>query len=285
MKHTKKLIPAIGMLLLSACMLVTSTFAWFSMNENVAAKNMTIVAKGDQVYLQIINEKNTPTTEIGYDNAFINGKAQTWASANATTAELLPANVKAADGTSAYAGGINYKWVTATGTAPSNGRPVGAYTPITLDGDGNAKNYFLRNTFKIRLDPTAGAANASAPLTVDSVVFADTYVSNDLGASVCVLVVCGNNSQLWTQDAAAGTFAPAANSSDYLDAVDVDPAEDKTVMAFNNTTGVTVEIYVFFNGDHANCTLEKLAAAKNATNSYPIEVNFTVAKQNQSQGS
>ena len=73
MKHTKKLIPAIGMLLLSACMLVTSTFAWFSMNENVTATGMNVVAKGDQVYLQIINPNNT---KDGYSKTFINGNAQ-----------------------------------------------------------------------------------------------------------------------------------------------------------------------------------------------------------------
>ena len=50
MKLTKKLIPAIGMLMLSAVMLVTSSFAWFSMNENVSVTGMSVTAKGDQVY-------------------------------------------------------------------------------------------------------------------------------------------------------------------------------------------------------------------------------------------
>ena len=268
MKLTKKLLPALGMLALSACMLVTSTFAWFSMNENVVAKDMTITAKGNQVYLQIINANGSNDGNPGNDTAFVDGKAQTWSNANNTSAELLPVNVKA-DKTNwnEYNGGNTFVWATATGTTPSNGDVSGAYSEAT------GTNYYLKNTFKIRLDPTAGAANASGPLTVESVTFTADYDSNDLGASVCVLVVCGSNSQLWTQDTTAGTFASHSNSDEYLDATTVGSDD-----VFNNTTGVTVDVYVFFNGDHDNCTLEKLAAANTAgTNSYPIEVTFTVA--------
>jgi hypothetical protein len=37
----------------------------------------------------------------------------------------------------------------------------------------------------------------------------------------------------------------------------------------------TVDIYVFFNGDDADCTQEKLAAAESAN--YTVEIQFTVA--------
>ncbi|MBP5209532.1 MAG: hypothetical protein J6125_01595, partial [Clostridia bacterium] len=40
----KKLIPALCLLLISAAMLGTSTFAWFSMNTTVSATNMTVKA-------------------------------------------------------------------------------------------------------------------------------------------------------------------------------------------------------------------------------------------------
>ena len=57
MKLSKKLIPAIGMLMLSAVMLATSSFAWFSMNESVTATGMSVSAKAEQVYLQIIRKQ------------------------------------------------------------------------------------------------------------------------------------------------------------------------------------------------------------------------------------
>ena len=48
MKKMRKLIPAFCMLLLSAVMLSTSTFAWFSMNTKVSATSMTVQAKASK---------------------------------------------------------------------------------------------------------------------------------------------------------------------------------------------------------------------------------------------
>lgn len=47
MKKMRRLIPAIAMLLVSAVMLSTASFAWFTMNEKVTASGMEIKAKAD----------------------------------------------------------------------------------------------------------------------------------------------------------------------------------------------------------------------------------------------
>ena len=44
MKNTRKLIPAIAMLLISAVMMSTASFAWFTMNTQVEANGMQITA-------------------------------------------------------------------------------------------------------------------------------------------------------------------------------------------------------------------------------------------------
>jgi hypothetical protein len=44
MKRTRKLIPAIAMLLISAVMMATASFAWFSLNETVFAEGMKVTA-------------------------------------------------------------------------------------------------------------------------------------------------------------------------------------------------------------------------------------------------
>ncbi len=44
MKKTRKLIPALAMLLISAVMMSTASFAWFSMNTQVSAGSMTVKA-------------------------------------------------------------------------------------------------------------------------------------------------------------------------------------------------------------------------------------------------
>lgn len=56
MKKFKKLIPAFCMLLVSAVMLGTSTFAWFSMNTQVNATGLNVSAKSNAAYLLINNE-------------------------------------------------------------------------------------------------------------------------------------------------------------------------------------------------------------------------------------
>lgn len=64
----KKLIPAICMTLIAAVMLASSTFAWFSMNTQVTATGMQVVAKTDNTYLLISSDKTT-AAEIQTDNS------------------------------------------------------------------------------------------------------------------------------------------------------------------------------------------------------------------------
>lgn len=269
MKLTKKLIPALGMLVLSACMLVTSTFAWFSMNDVVKATNMTVSAKGDQVYLQIV---------AGKDTAFVNGKAQTSADITADeTAELKPTNVKAT-GNVAYVGGAPI-WVSASGADAENAYQLGGYT--TVD---DLNKYALVNIFKIRLDPTAGANTASGTLRVSDVRFKNANEENGpatvdaLGQCVSVLVACTDaqgqvvKAQLYKQLGADGKFT-FVGGDNFLAGT---KGADATYYLFDNhTTGVTINIYVFFDGDNAKCTLSSFAAA---SNKYSVDVSFTVTK-------
>lgn len=62
MKKFKKLIPALCMLLVSAVMLGTTTFAWFSMNDKVTATGMQIEAKTNDTYLLISKDNQTAET-------------------------------------------------------------------------------------------------------------------------------------------------------------------------------------------------------------------------------
>lgn len=63
MKKFKKLIPALCMLLVSAVMLGTTTFAWFSMNDKANVSGMQITAKTNDTYL-LISDTKTEATEI-----------------------------------------------------------------------------------------------------------------------------------------------------------------------------------------------------------------------------
>ena len=259
MKLTKKLIPALGMLVLSACMLVTSTFAWFSMNENVKATGMEVKAKGDQIFLQIVN-KDTP---------FASGTKQDTAEAiktwTAETDNILPTNVKTMSGSdyTAYTGSGDFVWVRATGTDVDNYLPDGGYTTVS------GSTYYLENTFYIRLDPTAGADKANGKLKVSNVkITTSGGESTNFSKCLSVLVVCTIGSDklgtLYNYNE-AGVWGFDDSTSEALSSGDFN---------VKDTTGAQIDIYVFFNGDNPNCDLAKFEAAKALK--YAVEVNFTV---------
>lgn len=59
MKKFRKLVPAFAMLLVSATVLASTTFAWFSMNNKVTATGMEVTAKANTQYLIVGNSVGT----------------------------------------------------------------------------------------------------------------------------------------------------------------------------------------------------------------------------------
>ena len=80
----KKLIPAAGMLMVSATMLATSTFAWFTMNKEVSVKSMQVKAKAEGGLL--INEVAS-ASDTGWDN-------EATANSLPTGVSLIPTSTK-----------------------------------------------------------------------------------------------------------------------------------------------------------------------------------------------
>ena len=254
MKLTKKLIPALGMLVLSASMLVTSTFAWFSMNTKVDVEGLTVKAVGDQVYLQIVK----------HEAGFTPGLAQTEYTYGADGDETandksyVPTNVYSSfDKTSpdAFDTSKNLVWVTATSANPAESAvDANGYKEITTGHTA----YYYKTFYDLRLDPAAGIQDGGK-LKVTSVAFASTP-SDPIAESVCILIVCGNNKILYEQST-LGTWGTRAKSATTL-----------TDSAFpGNGVVTTVDIYVFFNGDHSTC---KTANVK--PNAYAVNVTFNV---------
>ncbi len=260
MKISKKLISAIVMLTLSFVMLVTSSFAWFAMNDTVVATGMTVKAKGDQIYLQI-SKTTFQTTDDGKKMVDVDFTPEE----DDTIYELLPVSPRAATADDKYTGTSALKWFTAVGTSNTEGGALNnEYTDKTSDAEANNGKYYLKNTFYIRLDPTAGAENSNA-LKVSSI----NVTSSKTGVftqCLSVLVVSEINGtvkgDLW-QDAGTGLAHNDDTSATLSDA------------QFSKDHVATISVYVFFDGDNANCTLANLALAQSAT--YTVDVTFTVA--------
>lgn len=277
MKLTKKLIPALGMLVLSACMLVTSTFAWFSMNDRVEAKGMTVTAKADQVYLQIVTDKAT----------FDNTKAQTSATAtnsgyktsgeSTTPNYFLPITVapgltnddKTLTNVTAQNGLLSkdeIKWYVNYSNDPAaHKNENNKYSEVTVDdAEQNLAPYCLINTFYVRLNPATNVITTTSPLRSE---IATNFATGDpMALSVSVLVVCGNNAQLWKQTA-LNTWASTGEK------LTAGGFANNDADGFNG--GHEVKVYIFFDGENANCTTNNVKATN-----YAVTVNFTVAAQN-----
>ena len=167
MKKFRKLVPALCMLLVSAVLMGTSTYAWFSMNKKVTATGMEITAKADQVFL-LINKTGTA------------GTGDTTVSLTQAGVKLFPAAIE--DENKASADDAT-KWYTAYGTDRDNGAIVAeSKTALTTKNFGN---YVLKNTVYLTL---AKGSKASGALTVQATTFTD-----NIGGAAKVLVVCGAN--------------------------------------------------------------------------------------------
>lgn len=258
MKLTKKLIPAIGMLMLSMVMLVTSSFAWFSMNDTVTAQGMNVTAVGEQIYLQIVSGTTADFSDTAnpYKVATVSGKSSLRPAAVVKKIDSIGEGVDSVD---PYTGaGSGYSWVTNYSSAVNEHEASGKYT------NADSASYYLKNSFMIRLDATAGLSVASNPLRVSNIKLTSTN-SNEIAECVSVLVVCGTKTQLFKQ-------------TSYNDWEEIEAATNGklTETEFADTTGTKVDVYVFFDGENENCTLANLAKLEAEKNDYVVTVEFSV---------
>lgn len=259
MKKFKKVVPALCALLVSAVMLGSSTYAWFSMNTKVTATGMTVNAKSDSKFLQI----------VAGTAGFADDEAQISAEAVNKTKDLRPTSAVKAIGTdnltlTALAQAdkaTDIKWVEAFSNDPASSTKNGEYKEVTTAAQAtDASNlYTLINDFKVRLNPKAGA-NSAENLSVTGVTITSTatVAKNDLLASVRVLFVCGDEWAIWSNGAK------------------VSASSDTSVLAATVTTTPTaIKVYIYFDGEDTATTTNN--ATKLSTDGYKVEFVLGVA--------
>ncbi len=180
MKKFKKLIPALCMLLVSAVMLGSTTFAWFSMNNTVTATGMEVAAKSDELFLA-----------IKYGSTYDKTHSETTATSTATKKELLPVDHGTVAGgtgthteiTSAADMTDNTKWY----YAYSDKNTVSSAKANTAKqvSTGNLGNYIASESFTVGVYENSGASKF-ANLNVTSV-----NIPADKG--LVLVLVCGDN--------------------------------------------------------------------------------------------
>ena len=249
MKMTRKLIPAFVMLIVSAIMLSTASFAWFATNREVKANKMSVTANGNTKFLHISTEANgTFNTQVNAANP-------------AKDVDLIHAKIDENDNKSV-------KWYLGSSTVSglvgsTNGAPIDDSTVSTdVDpADPADSKYALINTFYFKMSNTSSSELKN--LTVSEIsVTGDSSIKNALR----VLVVGEAGSQIWKLDTTDPTKMVSAggNNADYLitDNITKDSPATKSV-----------KVYVYYDGEDASATSDNATALGEMT----VNVTFTAA--------
>lgn len=242
MKKFKKLIPAFCAMLVSAAMLGTSTYAWFSVNKKVEANGMSVTAKVDTEYF-------VATTTAPTENKFVvpAGNATEATFATAATNKVVPV-AKASEELSL--GGTTIKtgeWYTGSVKTYDDKNQKNwatlsklTYTSVS-DGLFTQRTYFVSYTFYIGLATTS--ADYEGALTFTPVK--STEHGHVEGIEIAGVKVEGNKKD---------TGASLAATSETLEIFTAANAKttEKYVLKADGTSYVTVTVYLCINGENTN---------------------------------
>ena len=283
MKKFVKLLPALVMLLISAILVSTTTYAWFSMNSQVTATNMKVKAVAEQGIV-IADSDKTVWTDIR------NSKL------NANIAELLPTSTAGTTtpawvhATSPNADdanpelylhstqGVPYEDLTLAWSATdSESKPEGlGYVDVTGgtagQWDAGDRTFVRKDNFYIRAASTDLTANLyikSLTVDVTSNATGSQTQSTALDKSLRVLVILTENNGAGTKH--AFLYAPITGFDgeyQFKNMTDVSASAASPNLLpggtnINTDTGITsipnaassailVEVYTFFEGEDLN---------------------------------
>lgn len=245
MKMTRKLIPALVMLIVSAIMLSTASFAWFANNTSVSATSMTVKANTDVKFLQIKNDDEGSTW----------GKTAEATNASDTDLKLVHAHI---------ATGKDVTWWEGEADDPGSPDANDDLTPVN-EGDISG-NYALVNTFYVKM---SNADTTLTNLTISGVTITAGSGASNLQPALRVLVVATAS-----DDSVLGAQLWNAATNNRVTDTDIESA---TALA-PTVTGVAdqeikLSVYVFYDGEDASAFTNNTAAVAEQT----VSISFSAS--------
>ncbi len=228
MKAMRKILPALCMLLVSAVMLGSSTFAWFSSNSSVSAKGMKI-SVSTPTSLFISTESSTDASKFSNSATF---ELESGWGANIANG-VMPTTIK-----TGTAGAIEFKKLNdeALKKVPESG----VYTPNNDELiDGKADVFFDKFWLKVAGEDADVAKAVYFKLTIESGNAGDVA---SIWKAVHVAIYKGNT-EVDNIDL-GGTDATNTEVGKYLKLDDITA----------NATASEYSIYVYVDGNDADCT-------------------------------
>ena len=285
-KTRRKLISSIGMLLVSATMLATSTYAWFTMNKEVEVRNLTVQAKAEGGLLiaettdGVWDEAaNTVAEEDGAKVALFptsTNNTSSWyhatskSAANAANASQNGASELKSEG---YTELELDSEVIQTAVAGSNGQKEVFYKDSGETGydEADAK-YYIKYTYYLKTSTegttSLGLTSGSQNVNISVVNVEGNENSTDLNKSMRVGVAIGGKFYIFAPiSGATGTYfvnatteTTAIDSSASTHDAPMTIATGLTSLPGINGTPEEVNIYMWYEGEDENCKSENVTA-------------------------
>lgn len=259
----RQLLAAIAMVLVAAIALGSSTYAWFVASGTVKAEGMKVQAQAES---GILIKENKTTAQFG-----------TVANVTANAAKLYPTSTT--DLT---------KWYHAVSQqaddAESQQTAENAYTELNA---AELKDYRLVNQFVIRSATNTAISNAK--LLIQNVTVSSGETTQNLNKSIRVGIKVSHGG---AQDSATYIYAPKAGSAFTLTAKydgnktvtenikattnDFLTLADNTIPA--NDTGLTVDVFVWYEGEDANCKTSNIISSEGSLTPDELSVSVEFVK-------
>lgn len=280
MKMSKTIIPALAMLVVSAVMLTTASFAWFAMSEKVTANGMTVNIKSDSRYLLILPVSGDNRATEEYTAQYVQEYGSTSATGVAIgSTDVYPSayynNIlmgKNAEGErdKKVTLGSQLKdasyWYTATAASPDASAMIQG-SDITLKDvfeDVNNENkgetafdgYVVRYRYYVVL---AAGSNAMQELIIENLQISKaSEADGTILDPVRVVVACGDQMEEFTQ-----------TKSGQIDLT----GDDNSL---TDTTALEICIYVYYNGNDDSVTTNDVASLASAKIEFTLKAETPV---------
>ena len=288
--NKRKLLGAIASLLLSAAMLSTSTYAWFTMNKEVEVRNLTVQAKAEGGLL--ISETSGYTANDIWDNlansiAEVSGaKVALYPTSTANSTAWYHATSKAVnDAANASASGASAQKADGytlldlesseiqAAVSGENGKKDVFFVDSGESGyDAADAKYYVKYTYYLKTstegETSLGLNSGDQNVNISVVNITGSDVSTDLNKAVRVGIEIGGKFYIFTPiSGATGTYYVNASST-ATTAIDSSASTHDTPMTVATAlsslpgikqTGTPVYIYLWYEGEDINCKSENIA--------------------------
>jgi len=305
-KTNKKLISALGMFMLSAAMLGTSTYAWFTMNKVVEVKDMQVKAVAEDGLL--INEvqaaddahwdseataaQTGTTLSALYPASTANGTTwyhaaskKSYSSASATSGEESHDLVVGEGATTGYETLASLMAITAMSEGTASGGTNAAYSTMGKSATDPA-GYYVHYTYYLK-----GASGSALPLATSTGAAYDVYIksvtatqpttaeSANLNKSLRVGIKL--NSAFYIYNPLGGTnsyFVNAGTTATTTIPGNTATATDLASLPAVGSPGAPVDVYIWYEGEDADCKSDNALAT--TLDNISVKIEFELKAKN-----